>query len=68
VIELAASICMISSPLNCRDLTLNFEADNVTPMACMMNGQIALSQWTNDHPNWRVEKFSCRPAGQVAKL
>jgi hypothetical protein len=33
-----------------------------------MYGQSELAQWTVDHPNWRVSRFSCRPAGQVAKL
>ncbi len=68
MIEIAAAVCMISAPERCRDITLTFDADSVTPITCMMNGQSELAQWTVEHPNWRIARFSCRPAGEVAKL
>lgn len=68
MIEIAAAVCLITSPERCRDITLTFDADSVTPFTCMMNGQLGLAQWTETHPNWRIVRFTCRPAGQVAKL
>jgi hypothetical protein len=68
MIEIAAAACLMSSPEQCRDVTLTFEVDNYQPAMCMTVGQIELAQWVVAHPDWRITKFSCRPAGQVAKL
>ena len=68
MIEIAAAVCMLSSAEHCRNIVLSFEADNVTPVSCMMQGQIELSKWTEGHPNWRIERFTCRPAGKFANL
>jgi hypothetical protein len=68
MIEIAAVMCMFSSPEQCRDISLNFEAETVSPASCMMNGQMELAKWSEVHPGWRVARWSCRPAGQVAKL
>jgi hypothetical protein len=68
MIEIAAAVCLISSTDRCRDIVLTFEADNVTPAACMMLGQTELAKWTVGHPNWRVSRFTCRQAGTFAKL
>ena len=37
--EIAAAVCMVGSAQNCREIVLSFEADNVTPVSCMMYGQ-----------------------------
>jgi hypothetical protein len=68
MIEIAAAVCMISAPERCRDVTLTFEAEAVTQNQCMMYGQMELAKWSGDNPNWRIAKWTCRPAGQVAKL
>jgi hypothetical protein len=68
MIEVVAAACLLASPEHCRDVTLTFEAQAITPMSCMMNGQTELAKWTNEHPGWRIARFTCRPAGQVAKL
>jgi hypothetical protein len=33
-----------------------------------MNGQFAMAQWSGEHPNWVIKKWSCGIAGQVAKI
>ena len=68
MIEIAAAVCLITAPERCRDVTLTFEAESVTPFACMMYGQAELAKWTNDHPAWKIGRWSCRPAGQMANL
>lgn len=68
MIELVFAVCMIDQPERCKDVTLNFEGDNVTPQQCMMNGQMEMAKWVGDHPNWVIRKWRCGAAGQVAKL
>jgi hypothetical protein len=68
MIEIAAAICMLASPERCRDVTLTFEAESVSTFECMTYGQMELAKWSNDHPAWRIARYTCRPAGQVAKL
>ena len=68
MIELVFAVCMIDQPSRCKDVHLNFEAENVTPRSCMMNGQFAMAEWVGEHPNWTISKWSCGIAGQVAKL
>lgn len=68
MIELVFAVCMIDQPSRCKDVHLNFEAGNVTPRACMTNGQFAIAEWAGEHPNWTIQKWSCGLAGQVAKL
>ena len=68
MIEIAAAVCMISAPERCHEIQISFDVENVSPASCMMLGQTQLAQWTVEHPNWRISKFTCRPAGQVAKL
>lgn len=68
MIELAMTVCLLSEPVRCKPVHLTFEAESVTPQQCISYGQVEMAKWTEDHPNWRVAKFSCRPAGQVARL
>lgn len=68
MIELVFAVCLINQPSNCKDVTLNFEGESVTPQQCMMNGQLEMAKWVGDHPNWVIRKWSCGIAGQVAKL
>lgn len=68
MIEIAAAVCLFSAPDRCKDISLVFEAEAITPYTCVMYGQGELAKWTSDHPNWRIAKWTCRPAGQVAKL
>ncbi len=70
MLEIAAAVCLIATPAKCQDLKLTFEADaaSVTPQQCMSYGQIELAKWAVDHPTWRIAKWSCREAGQVANL
>jgi hypothetical protein len=68
MIEIAAAVCLMSQPERCRDISLTFEQAAITPYSCIMYGQGELAKWTNEHPEWRIAKWTCRRAGQVAKL
>ena len=68
MIELVFAVCMIDQLSRCKDVHLNFEAENVTPRQCMMNGQFEMAKWAGDNPNWVIQNFHCGIAGQVAKI
>ncbi len=67
MIEIAAAVCLISTPERCRDVALTFETDAIAPFECMTYGQAELTKWTNGYPAWNIAKWTCREAGQVAK-
>jgi hypothetical protein len=33
---------------------------DVTPMTCMIGAQPELAKWVEEHPNWKVSRWSCR--------
>jgi hypothetical protein len=68
MLELVIAACLIDAPSQCRDVYLNFEADNATPMQCAFYGQIEMAKWLGEHPRYRITKWRCGPAGQTAKL
>lgn len=67
MLELVLSVCQIADPSHCKDVRLNFAEENVTPMQCLMGGQVEIAKWINFHPDWQVAKWSCARAGLLAK-
>lgn len=67
MIELLLSVCFVDDPARCRDVRLNFLEESITPQQCMKMGQIEIAKWSEGHPNWRVKRWSCGPAGRVAR-
>ncbi len=59
MIELYVTVCLITNPVTCKKVSLNFMADTVTPQQCMMYGQSEIAKWMKGHPNWRISKWSC---------
>ena len=35
---------------------------------CVLYGEIGLSKWVSEHPGWRIERWRCGVAGQMAKI
>lgn len=68
MIELVVAVCLIDDPSHCRDVRLTYMADRVTPMECMMFGQIEAAKWLEGHPKWQLRRWSCGIAGQIAKI
>jgi hypothetical protein len=67
MLELVVSVCLFADPAKCKDVRLNFAEENVTPMQCVMNGQIEIAKWVDVHPDWQVKKWGCARAGIMAK-
>ncbi len=62
MIELLFSACLIGSD-DCRDMSLLYDSQDVSMMACMMRGQTELARWQVEHPNYRIARFTCHVAG-----
>lgn len=67
MIEILVSVCLVQEPGQCKDVRLNFMAEAVTPRECMLNGQAEIAKWTEGHPGWAIQKWTCGPAGRTAK-
>ena len=67
MIEILFSVCHVADPVRCKEERLSFLAENVTPHQCMTMGLIEIAKWSGGHPNWWVQRWTCVPAGRVAK-
>ncbi len=36
-------------------------------MQCLMRAQPEIAKWAEAHPKWNVKRWTCRPAGKIAK-
>lgn len=67
MIEIVLSVCLVSTPQTCKDVSLPVFAEKVTPYGCMFRGQVAAAEWINGHPRWQIKKWKCAPAQELAK-
>ncbi len=68
MIEIAMTACSLVQGQQCREFSLVYEAERVSLHTCMLYGQMEMAKWTLDHPNWRITRWRCQPAGQTARL
>jgi hypothetical protein len=68
MLELAILACLHDNPSRCKDVSLVYMAEALTPMQCMMQSQAEIAKWIDYHPRWFAKKWTCRPAGRVAKI
>ncbi|SON55482.1 hypothetical protein HDIA_1941 [Hartmannibacter diazotrophicus] len=66
--ELLLSICLLSSPVDCRKENIVVSMDPVGPMQCMMTAPQTIAQWNESHPKWRVVRWQCTPRERVKKF
>jgi hypothetical protein len=67
VIELLLAVCRIDNPATCKNVSLTYSAEALTPMQCMMRAEPEIAKWITEHPGWQTRRFTCRPAGRYAK-
>jgi len=67
MIELVLVVCLIDRPDQCRDVGVTYLAENLTPMQCIMQAPPHMARWVDEHPGWRVARWTCRRPGRVAK-
>jgi hypothetical protein len=56
MIELVMTLCLLSSPIDCRKERVTFDGGLV---ACGVGGQVAAAEWLASHPKWRLVRWSC---------
>lgn len=65
MIELAITICLFANTHKCRDEALTFS--NVSVLTCLVGGQAQIAAYMERRPRWFVARWTCRPAGMIAK-
>lgn len=68
MIEIVVSVCSIVQGATCKDVRLTYMAESVSPMECMMKGQVEMAKWQEGHPNWKIHRWSCGVPRQMAKI
>ena len=68
MLEVFATVCLLSSEGGCKDIKLSFMDENITVQQCIIQAQPELAKWIGEHPGWRVAKFGCRPKKEEADL
>lgn len=68
MIELAMSVCLISEPTRCKDVSLTFNEESISVQQCAMSSIGTVAEWSAQHPQWAVARWQCREAGTVANL
>ena len=59
MIELLFIACMANDATACQEQSLIYQ--DLTPMACVMAAQPELAKWAQEHPNFRIASWKCRP-------
>jgi hypothetical protein len=67
MIEIVISACLMADLSRCKDVSLTYTAENLTPMQCMSMSMAEIAKWNAAHPNWFAKRWTCQPAGRMAK-
>lgn len=67
MIEIFLVACLVDRPSGCKEVSLVYSAEGVTPMQCLMMSAAEIAKWTEAHPKWVAKRWTCRPAGRFAK-
>jgi hypothetical protein len=59
MIAIVLSTCLLADPGVCRDQTIPLMAE-VSPARCMMKAPPHVAKWSEEHPEWRIVRWSCR--------
>jgi hypothetical protein len=68
MIEIVISACLMADLNRCKEVSLTYTAENLTPMQCMSMSMTEIAKWTEEHPNWVAKRWTCRTAGRMAKI
>lgn len=55
--ELVLVFCLLSSPGSCQEQRP--EVPDLSPIACLTQGQQIAQEWLNDHPKWTLSGWRC---------
>lgn len=58
--DLILLVCLASAPATCREERVPL----VEPGACIIASIPVVANWSADHPDWQVAKWTCAPGGR----
>lgn len=56
--ELIVIACLVTEPEKCERFHLPFQQP-MGIMECMREGQLHIVSWVDEHPDWRVQRWTC---------
>jgi hypothetical protein len=59
MIELAFVVCLATLPDQCEERSISYLPE-VTLMGCMLGAQPQLAEWSHQHPNLTVSRWTCQ--------
>ena len=70
MMELIVAVCLTGQPTQCKDVSLTFVDAHITQHQCMMGAgaQAAVMKWLESNPKWALKRWTCVPAGRIAKI
>ena len=68
MIELLVSVCLISDPSRCKDVSLVFAEEGLSQMKCVMGAQPEIAKWMEGNPKWALKRWTCQRPGLYAKI
>lgn len=48
--------CLAGSPVDCREVSLVYDGQALTPMACLVHGQAEIARWISEHPGYELRR------------
>jgi len=51
-------VCLSATPDVCKEERPPVEA--MSPMGCMIRGQVIAAEWVEEHPKWQLSGFRCQ--------
>lgn len=59
MIELAFVVCLNAEPDTCEHRAMQF--NDISVISCTLAAQPELARWVEEHPGWRIQRWTCRP-------
>lgn len=59
MIELVFIVCLSADPATCERRALQFT--DVSTTTCVIAAQPELARWAGEHPDWRIQRWTCQP-------
>lgn len=63
MIALIISACLLSNANVCRDHRIPLMAE-ISTIQCLSSAQLQIARWSEEHPQWRIVRWQCRPANE----
>jgi hypothetical protein len=62
MIELVIIACLMTG--SCKEVSLTYDAHEVSLMTCTLFGQMEAARWQQQHAEWQVRRWRCGIARQ----